>query len=199
MTKNKIIIMATIIMTVAAILVGCNQSEKVSKISTTENTTLEAVTVQATNQASVGATVNSTTTEVESTTMKKTNQEEKESSTAKVTTTNKSKVATTTSKKPTTTKKNTTTQKPTTTKSVPKQTTTKKETTTKKATTTKAAYWCDEGGSHHLDNVGQIGWVNSEAEATEKALRYIENNADSGGFRVNQCPCGKWTAYITLD
>ena len=127
--------------------------------------------------------------------MKKTNQKEKESSTAKDTTTQKSKVTNTT----TTTKKNTTTQKPTTTKSAPKQTTTKKETTTKKVTTTKAAYWCDEGGSHHLDNVGQIGWVNSEAEATEKALRYIENNADSGGFRVNQCPCGKWTAYITLD
>lgn len=195
MTKNKIIIMATIIMTVAAILVGCNQSEKVSEISTKENTTLETATVQETNQASVDATVNSTTTAVESTTMKKTNQKEKESSTAKVTTTNKSKVANTT----TTTKKNTTTQKPTTTKSAPKQTTTKKETTTKKATTTKVAYWCDEGGSHHLDNVGQIGWVNSEAEATEKALRYIENNADSGGFRVNQCPCGKWTAYITLD
>lgn len=195
MTKNRIIIMATIIMTVAMILVGCNQSEKVSEISTTQNTTLEAATVQTTNQASVEATVNSTTTAVESTTMKKTNQKEKESSTAKVTTTQKSKVTNTT----TTTKKNTTTQKPTTTKSAPKQTTTKKETTTKKVTTTKAAYWCDEGGSHHLDNVGQIGWVNSEAEATEKALRYIENNADSGGFRVNQCPCGKWTAYITLD
>ena len=195
MTKNKTIIIATIIMTVAAILVGCNQSEKVSEISTTKNTTLEAATVQITNQASVEATVNSTTTAVESTTMKKANQKEKESSTAKVTTTQKSKVANTT----TTTKKNTTTQKPTTTKSAPKQTTTKKETTTKKATTTKVAYWCDEGGSHHLDNVGQIGWVNSEAEATEKALRYIENNADSGGFRVNQCPCGKWTAYITLD
>lgn len=195
MTKNRIIIMATIIMTVAAILVGCNQSEKVSEISTTQNTTLESVTVQTTNQASVEATVNSTTTSVESITMEKTNQKEKESSTAKVTTTQKSKVANTT----TTTKKNTITQKPTTTKSAPKQTTTKKETTTKKVTTTKAAYWCDEGGSHHLDNVGQIGWVNSEDEATEKALRYIENNADSGGFRVNQCPCGKWTAYITLD
>ena len=195
MTKNRIIIMATIIMTVAAILVGCNQSEKVSEISTTQNTTLEAATVQTTNQVSIETTVNSTTTAVESTTMKKTNQKEKESSTAKDTTTQKSKVTNTT----TTTKKNTTTQKPTTTKSAPKQTTTKKETTTKKVTTTKAAYWCDEGGSHHLDNVGQIGWVNSEAEATEKALRYIENNADSGGFRVNQCPCGKWTAYITLD
>ena len=195
MTKNKTIIIATIIMTVAAILVGCNQSEKVSEISTTQNTTLEAATVQTTNQVSIETTVNSTTTAVESTTMKKTNQKEKESSTAKDTTTQKSKVTNTT----TTTKKNTTTQKPTTTKSAPKQTTTKKETTTKKVTTTKAAYWCDEGGSHHLDNVGQIGWVNSEAEATEKALRYIENNADSGGFRVNQCPCGKWTAYITLD
>lgn len=185
MTKNRIIIMATIIMTVAAILVGCNQSEKVSEISTKKNTTLETATVQETNQASVDATVNSTTTAVESTTMKKTNQKEKESSTAKVTTTHKSKVANTT----TTTKKTTTSTK----------STAKKETTTKKVTTTKAAYWCDEGGSHHLDNVGQIGWVNSEDEATEKALRYIENNADSGGFRVNQCPCGKWTAYITLD
>ena len=108
MTKNKTIIIATIIMTVAAILVGCNQSEKVSEISTTQNTTLEAATVQITNQASVEATVNSTTTAIESTTMKKTNQKEKESSTATVTTTQKSKVSNTT----TTTKKVTTTEKP---------------------------------------------------------------------------------------
>ena len=58
MTKNRIIIIATIIMTVAAILVGCNQSKNASEISTTENTTLEAATVQTTNQASVEATVN---------------------------------------------------------------------------------------------------------------------------------------------
>ena len=77
MTKNRTIIMATIIMTVAAILVGCNQSKKTSEISTTENTTLGTATVQATNQASVEATVNSTTTAVESTTMKKANQKEK--------------------------------------------------------------------------------------------------------------------------
>ena len=115
------------------------------------------------------------------------------------TTENKKKETTSSSTATTTEKKENTTTAKTTTKSAPKQTTTKKETTTKKVTTTKAVYWCDEGGSHHLDNVGQIGWVNSEAEATEKALRYIENNADSGGFRVNQCPCGKWTAYITLD
>lgn len=199
MTKNKTIIIATIIMTVAAILVGCNQSEKVSEISTTQNTTLEAATVQTTNQASVEATVNSTTTAVESTTMKKTNQEEKESSTAKVTTTQKSKVAnTTTTTKKTTTQKSTIT-KPTTT----KPTTTKQETTTKKSR-------CTNNNNHSL-SCGNMGkWFNSRAELKEEYMRvsdYWLAKYDNGeidwdtymascpqGYECWSCSdCGKWT------
>ena len=103
----------------------------------------------------------------------------------------------TTTKKVTTTQKQITTQKQTTTQKV---TATQKQTTTKKVTTTSAPYWCDEGGTHHIVNVGQIGWCNSYEEAQNKALRYIDNNADSGNFRVIQCyGCGKYSAEVTLD
>lgn len=103
----------------------------------------------------------------------------------------------TTTKKVTTTQQQTTTERQTTTKKV---TTTQKPTTTKKVTTTEAPYWCDEGGTHHSCEVGQIGWVNSYDEAQNKALRYIDNNADSGNFLVKECHnCGKFTAYVTLD
>lgn len=80
-----------------------------------------------------------------------------------------------------------------------KQTTTKKETTTKKVTTTEAPYFCDEGGTHHSCEVGQIGWVNSYETAQNKALEYIAENNTSGNFRVKECfYCGKFTATVTL-
>lgn len=114
-----------------------------------------------------------------------------------------SSTATTTEKK-----ENTTTAK-TTTKSAPKQTTTKKATTTqkqtttknvattKKVTTTEEVWDCNVDG--HTSETGQIGWVNNFDKAQEKALRYIDENADSGNFRVEQCHiCGKYTAYVTL-
>lgn len=176
--KSKYVL---IILTVILILCSVTSCSSVQRESGED--TLESASKTIMNTAeSVSKTQ---TTNVTEKTSKPTENEKKETTGSSTTTTTEKKENTTTAK--------------TTTQSAPKQTTTKKETTTKKATTTKVAYWCDEGGSHHLDNVGQIGWVNSEAEATEKALRYIENNADSGGFRVNQCPCGKWTAYITLD
>lgn len=115
--------------------------------------------------------------------------------------------ATTTTTQPQTTKTETTsitkhtTTKPTTTK--PKLTT-EKATTTQKVTTTKATteppYFCDEGGTHHSCKVGPIGWTRSFDEAKQKALRYIDDHADSGSFRVTQCQyCGKYSANITLD
>lgn len=83
----------------------------------------------------------------------------------------------------------------TTTKS---QTTTKKHTTTKKVTTTEDDWDCNVDG--HSCEVGQIGWVNSEAEATDKALEYIGNHDASGNFLVQHCYwCDKYTAKITLD
>lgn len=103
----------------------------------------------------------------------------------------------TTTKKVTTTQKSTTTQRQTTTRN---QTTTQKQTTTKKVTTTSAPYWCDEGGTHHSCEVGQIGWVNSYDEAEKKALDYAGKNDNSGGFLVKECHnCGKFTAIITFD
>lgn len=103
----------------------------------------------------------------------------------------------TTTRKVNTTQKQTTTPRQTTTQKV---TTTQKPATTKKVTTTSAPYWCDEGGTHHIVDVGQIGWCNSYEEAQSKALKYIDNNADSGNFRVIQCyGCGKYSAEVTLD
>ena len=115
--------------------------------------------------------------------------------------------ATTTTTQPQTTKDEITsttthaTTKPTTTKPKP---TTEKATTTQKVTTTKATteppYFCDEGGTHHSCKVGPIGWTSSFDEAEQKALRYIDDHADSGSFRVTQCQyCGKYSANITLD
>lgn len=79
-----------------------------------------------------------------------------------------------------------------------KVTTTQKQTTTKKVTTTEDVWNCSVDG--HTSKTGQIGWVNSESVATDKALEYIANHDASGNFRVEQCHiCGKYTAYITLD
>ena len=106
-------------------------------------------------------------------------------------------VGQTTTTKVTTTQKSTTTQRQTTTQKV---TTTQKQTTTKKVTTTSAPYWCDEGGTHHSCEVGQIGWVSSYEKASDKAYDYLGSHNATGNFRVKQCHmCGKFTAYITLD
>lgn len=106
------------------------------------------------------------------------------STTAKQTTTQKATASTT--KKQTTTKKVTTTQKKTTT-------------TTKKVTTT-SGYWCDEGGTHHSCDVGEIGWVSSYDEAQSKTLKYIADHNTSGSYRIKECfYCGKFTATVTLD
>ncbi len=125
------------------------------------------------------------------------------------TTENKKKETTDSSTATTTEKKENTTTAKTTTKSAPKQTTTKKATTTqkqtttknvattKKVTTTEEVWDCNVDG--HTSETGQIGWVNNFDKAQEKALRYIDENADSGNFRVEQCHiCGKYTAYVTL-
>lgn len=112
--------------------------------------------------------------------------------------------ATTTTTQPQTTKAETSTTKQITTKPTKPKPTTEKVTTTQKVTTTKATteppYFCDEGGTHHSCKVGPIGWTSSFDEAKQKALRYIDDHADSGSFRVTQCQyCGKYSANITLD
>ncbi|MGN0488163.1 MAG: hypothetical protein ACI4HO_02745 [Ruminococcus sp.] len=136
------------------------------------------------------------TTNVTEKTSETTENKKKETTGSSTATTTEKKENTTTAKTTTksATKQSTTQTKQTTTK---KETTTKKVTTTKKITTTEEVWDCNVDG--HTSETGQIGWVNSFDEAQEKALGYIDENADSGNFRVEQCHiCGKYTAYVTL-
>lgn len=139
--------------------------------------------------SSVSTTKNTTTKSKElSTTATTTKTTTTKTQTTKQTTHNTTNTTKTTTIKQTTTAKPTTTKKPTTS----KQTTTKKQ-------TTEAPYFCDEGGTHHSCEVGQIGWVNSYETAQNKALEYIAENNTSGNFRVKECfYCGKFTAIVTL-
>lgn len=168
------------------LIIGCSHNAEVSKnaddslnvsfsASNTENHNSKIVTE---HESSTEISTTETTTAYTTTKPKET-----EKSTTAKTTVPKQATQTTTQRQ-TTTKKVTTTQKPTTT----------------KTTTTAAPYWCDEGGTHHSCDVGQIGWCNSYDEAQKKALKYASDNGDSGNFRVKQCyGCGLYTAYITLD
>ena len=175
------IIMATILL--CSIFVACakNNDETVDKDISVADTSNTYETVATSNENTEVQT--STTEKATETTIK-----------GKTTTT---KQAVTTIKKSVTTIKKAvaTTKKKVTTKKV---TTTKKQTTTKKVTTTEEEWDCNVDG--HSCKVGPIGWVNSYAEAQKKALRYIDDHADSGGFRVAHCYwCDKYTAYVTLD
>ena len=182
---KKVGLIATIVIA-AMLIAGCGNSNNVDN-KTTVNESLAV-------SSSVGNTENSNSEIVK----------ENQSST-EVTTTEPTTAETTTRKETTTTQK--ATQSNTTTKSATKQsttqkkqTTTKKETTTKKVTTTEAPYFCDEGGTHHSCEVGQIGWTNSFENAQDLALEYISAHDTSGSYRVKQCfYCGKFTASVVLD
>ena len=185
---KRVGLIATIVIA-AMLIAGCGNSNNADN-KTTVNESLAV-------SSSVGNTENSNS-EID---------KENQSGT-EVTTTEPTTAETTTRKETTTTQK--ATQSKTTTKSATKQsttqtkqttrkkeTTTKKVTITKKVTTTEEVWDCNVDG--HTSETGQIGWVNSFDEAQEKALRYIDENADSGNFRVEQCHiCGKYTAYVTL-
>lgn len=166
-------------------IVGCSHNAEVS-INADESETVSF---------SAGNTENSNSkivTENESSTEKLTTQTTAVQSTTEPKKTENHTSAHTTAAK---SKTQTTTQRQTTTQ---KKTTTKKQTTTKKITTTEDDWDCNVDG--HTSKTGQIGWVNSEAEATDKALEYIGSHDASGNFRVEECHmCGKYTAYITLD
>lgn len=185
------------ILLIAVIMfVGCSHNAEVSiyadeslnvslSASNTENSNSKIVTE---NASSTQISTTETTTAQTITTKPK---EREKSTTAKATTKPVEQKSTVHS----TTKVQTTTKQQTTTK---KQTTTTKHTTTKKVTTTAFEWDCKVDG--HTSKTGQIGWVNSEAEATDKALEYIGNHDASGNFRVEECyMCGKFTAYITLN
>lgn len=166
-------------------LVGCSHNAEVS-INADESETVSF---------SAGNTENSNSkivTEIENSTANSTTKTTDVQSTTKPKKTEKSTSANTTAAK---SKVQTTTQRQTTTQ---KQTTTKKQTTTQKITTTEYGWNCKVDG--HTSKEGQIGWVNSYDEAVKLARNYIDQNADSGRYRIEQCHmCGKYTAYITLD
>ena len=108
--------------------------------------------------------------------------------------------------KPVTTTKPSTTPKTTTKPSTAKPnnnsgtTTQKPQTTTPNTTapTQTQPYWCTEGGTHHVSEVGEIGWCSSYEEAVQKAKNMIAQHG-TGRYLPEQCFCGRYTAYITLD
>mgnify|MGYP000257347829 CR=1 FL=1 len=179
---KKKIFLAILSVLIIAGLTACSTAEKDVE-GTTESTVTTTVVAES-------------ITEKETTTSESTTNKSKDSDTTTKPAEQKS-AGQTTTKKVTTTQKQTTTQRQTTTKKV---TTTQKPTTTQKVTTTAAPYWCDEGGTHHSCEVGQIGWVNSYDEASDKAYEYLASHNETGNFRVKECHnCGKFTAKITFD
>ena len=65
------------------------------------------------------------------------------------------------------------------------------------STSTTEPYYCDEGGSHHRRNVGQIGWCNSVEEAENAITKYFNEHPNLKHYTIAKCSCGKYTAYIT--
>lgn len=186
--KKSVISIALIMLLLFA---GCGRTEQTAETSSAlpvaENTTVSESTTISDKEKSESETTVKQNSNSETTTKPAEQKSVGQTTTKKVTTTQKQ----TTAKTQTTTKKQTTTQK---------VTTTQKQTTTKKVTTTSAPYWCDEGGTHHSCEVGQIGWVNSYEEASDKAYDYLGSHNVTGNFRVKQCHnCGMFTAIITLD
>lgn len=55
--------------------------------------------------------------------------------------------------------------------------------------------WCWEGGSKHVTPVG-IGWYSTFKEAQNAALKYLGANEQYTNFEVQECDCGKFTAYV---
>lgn len=178
-----------IVLIAVMMIVGCSHNAEVSKnADESESISFSANNTESNNSEIVENSTQISTTET--TTVKKSNEPKK---------TEISTTALTTAARPADQKsagQSTTKPKAQTTKQ--QQTTTKKQTTEKKVTTTEDEWNCNVDG--HTSKTGQIGWVNSKSEATDKALEYIGNHDASGNFRVEQCHiCGKYTAYITLD
>lgn len=176
---KKVGLIVTIVIA-AMLIAGCGNSNNAdNKTTVNESLAVSSSVGNTENNNSEIVKENQSSTEVATT----------ELTTAETTTTQKATQSNTTTKSAT---KQSTTQT--------KQTTTKKETTTKKVTTTEAPYFCDEGGTHHSCEVGQIGWTNSFENAQDLALEYISAHDTSGSYRVKQCfYCGKFTASVVLD
>lgn len=196
MTKSKSIFVLCLAILIA-IFSGCSTKENNSIPELQTNTTVADTDETTTEEKKESETVTENKSSLETTIIKSETISNKSSSSDAITKTAEQKSAgQTTTKKVTTKQKSTSTERQTNTKKV---TITQKPTTTKKVTTTAAPYWCDEGGAHHIVDVGPIGWCNSFDEATDKALEYISEHGDSGNFRVKQCyGCGKYTATVTI-
>lgn len=201
-----------------------NSSDTVDAVVTaTENQSVENTTTsdfEDITQSTISTTTAvSKETKAESTasskTKAKTQKQTSKAFTAKVTTTkavNQSPAATYATTKVTasaaTNKPVVTTAKKTTKKPVvttKKATTTKKKTTTAKKTTKRATttnYWCDDGGTHHIIDVGVIGW-HKTYEAAEKAviawsLKYLPDSSIS--YQIEECDaCGLFTTLYIID
>ena len=63
---------------------------------------------------------------------------------------------------------------------------------------TSKPVWCWEGGSKHVTPMG-LGWYSSYNEAKKAGLAYIGNSGSSGSWEVQECDCGKFTVYVTID
>lgn len=108
-----------------------------------------------------------------------------------------------TTKKPVVTTAKKTTKKPVVT--TKKATTVKKKTTTAKKTTKRATttnYWCDDGGTHHIIDVGVIGWHKTYEEAEKAAiawsLKYLPDSSIS--YQIEECDaCGLFTTLYIID
>lgn len=55
--------------------------------------------------------------------------------------------------------------------------------------------WCWEGGSKHVISVG-IGWYSSYNSARDAALQYLSTHTAYTHWEVQECDCGKFTAYV---
>lgn len=203
-----------------------NSSGSVTEsVTVTENESLEDTTAsdfeditQSTVTTTITTTAVSKETKAESTasvkTKAKTQKQTSKASTAKVTTTkavNQSPAPTYATTKVTT---KAATNKPvvTTAKKITKKpavttrkaTTTKKKTTTAKKTTKRATttnYWCDDGGTHHVVDVGVIGWHKTYEEAEKAARDYILSHfGGSGSWEIAECDaCGLFTTLYIID
>lgn len=228
--KKKKIVTALIALMLAAIsLAGCDQSDKTTvnnssvsvteSVTATENESIENTTANDSEEVTQSTTTTTTTTtsakEIESATERSTvSSSTSKASTAKVTTTkavNQSpaptyattKVTTkAATNKPVVTTAKKTTKKPAVT--TRKATTTKKKTTTAKKTTKRATttnYWCDDGGTHHVVDVGVIGWHKTYEEAEKAARDYILSHfGGSGSWEIAECDaCGLFTTLYIID
>ena len=171
----------------ATLFCGCsNESDENITINTaTSATETTETTATSTTKSTTELTTETTT---QHTTVTTTKEQTTVSTTEKVITTQKPTTTVATTKKETTTQKQTTT----TTTTTKKVTTTQKPNTTQRETTVKIIY-CDEGGTHHRLDDGQIGWYNTYDEAMVAKEQYCKEHPNVKYILIEQCACRLFT------